>query len=271
MSDSNLRPAACCSKKSCPRCAHWSFIMRRGLRCASPTLRAARTVGAVLQRGEALERYNMADTLKAQHTAYLTQGHVCYSDMGRVLMSIIDDSCGWHDTLLRRLRCRAGDDAVRRARYQEHRNDFYRNGREAVPDRARRNGAWAGATWWPTSISSPRVTADDTGSMQFHAGNSAARQPRRPARRDGHAGGAEHLPASARPGAGMAAAARRRSPSGVPTPWPRTMPAAIPAPRTSAASPIPPCYRLSVRLRMSRHDRPCTRRKPARSRRRRPR
>jgi uncharacterized protein YcgI (DUF1989 family) len=35
-----------------------------------------------------VERYNMPDTLKAQHTAFLTKGHVCYSDMGRVLCSI---------------------------------------------------------------------------------------------------------------------------------------------------------------------------------------
>ena len=36
-----------------------------------------------------LERYNMADTLKAQYTAFLTAGRVLYSDMGRVLASII--------------------------------------------------------------------------------------------------------------------------------------------------------------------------------------
>jgi uncharacterized protein YcgI (DUF1989 family) len=32
-----------------------------------------------------LERYNMADTLKAQFTAFLTAGRVLFSDMGRVL------------------------------------------------------------------------------------------------------------------------------------------------------------------------------------------
>ncbi len=37
-------------------------------------------------REQPLERYNMADTLKAQHTAHLTTGCVCYSDMGRVLL-----------------------------------------------------------------------------------------------------------------------------------------------------------------------------------------
>ena len=41
----------------------------------------------------------MADTLKAQHTARLTTGHVCYSDMGRVLVSIVADTCGWHDPI----------------------------------------------------------------------------------------------------------------------------------------------------------------------------
>ena len=34
---------------------------------------------------EPLERYNMADTLKAQFTAFLTTGRVLFSDMGRVL------------------------------------------------------------------------------------------------------------------------------------------------------------------------------------------
>jgi len=46
-----------------------------------------------------VERYNMPDTLKCQHTAHLTTGHCLYSDMGRVLASITHDSVGWHDPL----------------------------------------------------------------------------------------------------------------------------------------------------------------------------
>ena len=78
-----------------------------------------------------LERYNMPDTLKAQFTAFLTTGRVLYSDMGRVLCSIVADDCGWHDTIsglggaaaaLRRF----GDGRP----YQELRNDFHRNGRD---------------------------------------------------------------------------------------------------------------------------------------------
>src|SRR3954467_6445165 len=50
-------------------------------------------------RDQLIERYNMPDTLKAQHTAFLTKGDVLYSDMGRILCSITEDSCGWHDTV----------------------------------------------------------------------------------------------------------------------------------------------------------------------------
>ena len=116
-----------------PGGCHWSGIVRRGT-----TLRLVDIAGganaAVLffNQEEKLERYNMADTLKAQHTARLTRGHVCYSDMGRVLCSIAADSAGWHDPL-----CGPSDAATTRARYgektyQDARNDMHRNGRDGL-------------------------------------------------------------------------------------------------------------------------------------------
>jgi uncharacterized protein YcgI (DUF1989 family) len=45
------------------------------------------------------ERFNLPDTLKAQHTARLRAGHVLFSDMGRVLCSITEDTVGWHDPI----------------------------------------------------------------------------------------------------------------------------------------------------------------------------
>jgi urea carboxylase-associated protein 2 len=77
-----------------------------------------------------LERYNMADTLKAQLTAFLTEDRVLYSDMGRVLCSITRDTCGWHDTI-----SGCGDAAASQRRfgegsYQELRNSFHRNARD---------------------------------------------------------------------------------------------------------------------------------------------
>lgn len=43
------------------------------------------------------ERINPADSVKVQWTARLGRGKVLLSDMGRVLASITDDTCGFHD------------------------------------------------------------------------------------------------------------------------------------------------------------------------------
>jgi urea carboxylase-associated protein 2 len=116
-----------------PGDAHWSGVLRRGVSLRITALAADANVAALFYSHEQpTERYNMADTLKAQHTAYLTSGCVCYSDMGRILCSVTADSCGWHDTL-----CglsSATDIAARcgHTRFQEQRNDRHGNGRDAM-------------------------------------------------------------------------------------------------------------------------------------------
>jgi uncharacterized protein len=45
-----------------------------------------------------LERLNVADTIKVQWQAYLGEGALLLSDMGRVLMSFARDTSGTHDT-----------------------------------------------------------------------------------------------------------------------------------------------------------------------------
>ncbi|MEK5057138.1 urea carboxylase [Paenibacillus sp. FSL H7-0326] len=76
------------------------------------------------------ERYNMPDTLKAQHTAFLTQGHVLMSDQGRVLASITEDSVGWHDPLSGYTTKQMTDDKYGVTSYQKNRNQRLRNGEE---------------------------------------------------------------------------------------------------------------------------------------------
>jgi urea carboxylase-associated protein 2 len=113
--------------------AHWSGVLRRG-QALRLTARGERpNVAALLySREQPLERYNMADTLKAQHTAHLTTGCVCYSDMGRILCSITADTVGWHDPL-----CGLADKQLIDARYgatsfQQQRNERFVSGREAM-------------------------------------------------------------------------------------------------------------------------------------------
>jgi len=114
-----------------------SFVLKRGttLRLSVPdgvpAGEARPNVSALFYNADMpLERYNMPDTLKAQFTALLTASRVLYSDMGRVLLSITEDTCGWHDTLCgvidaRKTRAKFGPTS-----YQTLRNDFHRNGRD---------------------------------------------------------------------------------------------------------------------------------------------
>jgi urea carboxylase-associated protein 1 len=45
------------------------------------------------------ERYNAADTMKYAKTIFVTKGHGIYSDQGRRLLTIVEDTCGRHDTI----------------------------------------------------------------------------------------------------------------------------------------------------------------------------
>ena len=116
-----------------PGGCHWSGLIRRGTALRFTDLDGGANLSALFYNPEdKLERYNMPDTLKAQHTAFLTTGNVCYSDMGRVMCSIIEDSVGWHDTI-----CGVSDAAMAQAKYgaadfQSHRNDMYRNGKDGL-------------------------------------------------------------------------------------------------------------------------------------------
>jgi urea carboxylase-associated protein 2 len=120
-----------------------------------------------------LERYNMADTLKGQHTAFLTAGNVCYSDMGRVICSVSADSCGWHDTI-----CgvsNAADVLARygEASYQQYKNDYYRNGFDGLVNELGKYGLGKRDLVSTLNLFS-KVSVDDDGNMVFHADNSKA-------------------------------------------------------------------------------------------------
>src|SRR6185436_9849901 len=111
--------------------ATWSHVLKRGtaLRITDPSGRA--NVGALFYNWEnPTERYNMPDTLKAQHIARLTEGDVLYSDMGRVLCSIVSDSVGWHDTITGHATRTHSEQRYGSGSYQQLRNDFFRNTRD---------------------------------------------------------------------------------------------------------------------------------------------
>lgn len=116
-----------------PGGGHWSYRVKRGTTLRFIDLEGGANVALLMYRGdERLERINLPDTLKAQHTAHLSKGKVIYSDMGRILASIPQDTVGWHDPL-----CGVSDAELVRSRYgehryQEHRNAMHRNGKDSL-------------------------------------------------------------------------------------------------------------------------------------------
>jgi len=155
-----------------PGGCHWSGVLRRGQALRLTDLGGRANVSALFFNAhEKLERYNMADTLKAQHTAYLTRGHALYSDMGHVLCSIVADGSGWHDTV-----CGVGDAALVASRYgqtcyQTHRNAMYRNGRDGLLVEL---GKWGlgKRDLVPNVNFFSRVVADDDGRLHFDLAHS---------------------------------------------------------------------------------------------------
>lgn len=83
-----------------PAGGSWSAIIRRG-----QVLRIVDTAG---QQGvdflcyaaaDPQERYHAANTLKRAESLLITTGHVLYSDVARPMMTVVGDTCGYHDTI----------------------------------------------------------------------------------------------------------------------------------------------------------------------------
>jgi urea carboxylase-associated protein 2 len=152
--------------------ASWSHVLKRGTALRITDIHGGANVGAIFYNFECpTERFNMPDTLKAQHIARLTEGYVLYSDMGRVLCSIIEDSVGWHDPLAGCSNRAMVSDLYGEARYQECRNEYHKNGRDSF---LLELGKWGlGPRDLVANVNFfSRVDVGDDGSMSFHAGNS---------------------------------------------------------------------------------------------------
>jgi urea carboxylase-associated protein 2 len=154
--------------------ASWSHVLKRGTCLRITDIDGGANVGALFYNFECpAERYNMPDTLKAQHIARLTKGYVLYSDMGRILCSIVGDTVGWHDPIggcssAPLVKAKYGE-----ARYQEHRNEYYRNGHDSFLVEL---GKWG---LGPRDLTAnvnffSRIDAAADGAISFHPGNSVA-------------------------------------------------------------------------------------------------
>ena len=154
--------------------ATWSHVLKRGTALRITDTLGGANVGALFYNWEnTAERYNMPDTLKAQHIARLTRGFVLYSDMGRVLCSVTDDTVGWHDPLsgcgnAAQARAQYGD-----VRYQHTRNECVKNAYDGFVIELAKYGMTARDLPAPVNFFS-RVVVDERGAMAFVPGHSQA-------------------------------------------------------------------------------------------------
>lgn len=154
--------------------ATWSHILKRGTALRITDIEGGANVSAMFYNWENLtERYNMPDTLKAQHIAHITRGYVLYSDMGRILCSVTADTAGWHDPLSGYSNAALVGRKYGEARYQEYRNDFHKNAYDGFAiELAKYGGSIRDMT--PTVNFFSKVVADDGGKMAFVEGHSQA-------------------------------------------------------------------------------------------------
>jgi uncharacterized protein len=83
-----------------PAGGYCARILNRGTRLRISNLEGDGCANILLYNADRpIERLNVADTVKVQWNAYLEKRKLLLSDMGRVLMSILDDTSGRHDTL----------------------------------------------------------------------------------------------------------------------------------------------------------------------------
>lgn len=157
-----------------PPAASWSRVCPRATALTLVDLEGGANVSALLYRGgDPLERYCMPDTLKAQHVCRIAQGVALYSDMGRVLASVTDDTCGWHDTITGHATDAIVAERWGAASYQDHGNDWRRSARAGLLVELAKLGLGPRDLVANVNFFS-KVGVGDDGELAFAAGNSPA-------------------------------------------------------------------------------------------------
>ncbi|MEI6712579.1 MAG: urea amidolyase associated protein UAAP1 [Verrucomicrobiota bacterium] len=153
-----------------PAGANWSHVLKRGSTLRICAGGDGANVSALFYNFELLsERLNLPDTLKCQHTARLTAGHCLYSDMGRILVSIPEDTCGWHDPLAGCSNAKGVAALYGDLNYQTARNGFLRNGHDNFLVELGKYGMDERDLAMNVNFFS-KVTADESGRLSFVEG-----------------------------------------------------------------------------------------------------
>ena len=149
-------------------------MLKRGTALRLTALSPGANVAAIFLNADLpTERMNLPDTLKAQHIAYLSQRHVLFSDMGRVLLSITADTAGWHDPLGGCDDARAVAAKYGALDYQTARNAWHQDALSAFTNELAKAGLGARDLMMNVNFFS-KVQISDDGAMHFVPGSAPA-------------------------------------------------------------------------------------------------
>lgn len=157
-----------------PAGAMWSMRVPRHRLLRLTALDAGANVSALFFNADnTLDRLNVPDTLKALKTAKLTRGHILMSDMGGALVSIVEDTLGWHDPLAGHITAEMVRSKYGDLSYQECRNDFARNARDNFLIELAKHGLGIRDVVANVNFFS-KVGVDDEGKLQYAADHCSA-------------------------------------------------------------------------------------------------
>ena len=121
--ETTIDPARIHLQEKLPGGAYWHSVIKRGKTLRIQDLEGSQGVSIVCYNADnPIERLNVADTAKIQFNAFLGKGKVLYSDMGRILFSITEDTSECHDLI-----CGASNAASNLKKYGDDRHNNSRN------------------------------------------------------------------------------------------------------------------------------------------------
>jgi uncharacterized protein len=98
--ESKLDPARALHDETLESGKGWTHILTKGQRFRIVDLEGNQAVDTLFfSANSPSERYSAVDTIREQGNIYLTTGTKLLSNEGRVLLTIVADTCGRHDTL----------------------------------------------------------------------------------------------------------------------------------------------------------------------------
>lgn len=100
LTESHLNPATAVVDEICAAGEPWVKQVNAGQTFRIVDLEGNQAVDTLFFNArQALERYSATDTIRRQNQLYLTTGSRLYSNYGNVMLTIVADTCGRHDTL----------------------------------------------------------------------------------------------------------------------------------------------------------------------------